>query len=110
MERIEGGKPMFRMECQCKGGVWKDEVPCGGRFVVTEEDLKVQTLYLMAGDWEKKVIGFECPDCGTFTEIDDKDIPEVIRNRVLAKYHREKPKPAEGILGWLKQMKDQFIK
>lgn len=88
MEKVRGMSG-WMLEAQCTGGFWRDEIPCGDTFQVTEEDLKVQRV-LVNFDLPFEVIGFVCPACGTFTEIHMDKIPVVIKNRVLAKYRAEK--------------------
>ena len=88
MKKI-GQMSSWTTEAQCVGGFFRGEIPCGDTFQVTEEDLKAETRIVM-GETSIKVIGFVCPTCGSFTEVHRDKIPEVIRNRVLAKNRIER--------------------
>lgn len=100
-----GQMSSWTTEEQCVGGFFRDEIPCGDTFRVTEEDLKAETCIVM-GETSMKVIGFVCPTCGSFTEIHRDKIPEVIRNRVLAKHRIERK--AERKQGF-KDLLDRFL-
>lgn len=102
MKKVESEKETWRMIAECKAGLWQDEIPCGEEFEIGEEDLVVETV-LVNMDCRMEVIGFKCPECGSYTELKSDCIPEVIRNRVLAKYYRKK-KPLRGFKAWLSRV------
>ena len=102
MKKVEDAKKTWNMTAVCKAGLWKDEIPCGETFEIGEEDLAVETV-LVNMDCRMEVIGFKCPECGSYTELKSDCIPEVIRDRVLAKYYRKK-KPLRGFKAWLSRV------
>lgn len=57
---------------------------------------------LVNNDCKMEVIGFKCPECGSYTELKFDCIPKVIRNRVLAKYYGKKP--LRGFKAWLNRI------
>ena len=106
MEKIENGKGRsWSFQVVCKAGFWQDEIPCGESYEISEKDLVVNTICVM-GECDMEVIGFKCPECGSFTEISGEVIPEFIRNRLLAKYYQAKnqeqqKKPRRTFWQWL---------
>lgn len=53
---------------------------CGRKFIVQEGDLFVTIDHWNGG---KKAITFQCPYCGVQTDINEKNVPETIRNKIL---------------------------
>lgn len=102
MKKVEGANETWRMMAECKAGLWQDEIPCGEMNEIGEKDLVVETINVM-GECEMEVIGFKCPECGSYTELKFDCIPDVIRNRVLAKYYRKK-KPLRGLKFWMSRV------
>lgn len=102
MKKVEGAKKVWKMTVECKAGLFQDEIPCGEMYEIGEEDLVVETV-LVNNDCEMEVIGFKCPECGSYTELDFNTVPEVIRNRVLAKYYRKK-NPVRGFKAWMSRV------
>lgn len=52
---------------------------CQRKFFVQEEDLFLTTDYRNG----KKEITYQCPYCGVQTDIEEADVPETIRNKIL---------------------------
>ena len=93
MKKLEDYMP-WHSEKICKAGYFKNEIPCGVKYEVAEEDLvyKPGWEYEDLGD-----IGFVCPGCGCFTQICNTQLPEVVINRVKAKhYNTHQPKPHQN--------------
>lgn len=107
MEKIE--EKNWTLDVQCIGGFHRSEVPCGGSFQITEDDLEVRTSIVMM-EAHVNVIGFVCKDCGTYTEIRMDEIPVVIKNRVLAKHHNEKKEERKRKVDGLKQRFEPVLK
>ena len=95
MKKVEGANEAWKVTAQCKAGLFRDEIPCGEKYEIGEDDLVVQTVVVNC-DLEMEIIGFKCPKCGSYTELNFNVVPEVIRKSVLAKYYREK-KPVGGV-------------
>lgn len=104
MKRIDETKK-WETIIQCKAGFLKDQISCGCKYKITERDLMVKTVSVM-DECEMEAIVFKCPECGSYTELEVDEMPEVVRNRVLDKYYAKK-KTAEhggGFKNWLKRV------
>lgn len=81
MERLEEGNyqlPDWSLDVRCSGKSWgQKQRPCYGKFRLVDGDIVKRACM------GEMCYGFICPDCHCFTEIDEKQIPEEVRDYCL---------------------------
>lgn len=78
MERLEEGNyklPDWSLEARCSGKGWQqNQKPCYGKFKLVDGDI------VKRKSWGEMYYGFICPDCHCFTELNEKQIPNEVKN------------------------------
>ena len=77
----------WKIEIQCEGNDERiDEMvePCGRKFEVSEKNLHVKK-----DEYDDEVLGAVCPECGAFTLVETRDIPDYIERRCRIRYKKQ---------------------
>lgn len=73
---------IFKIKATCSGSGWDQgsRVPCYSLWEVSAADIQKRT-HTDHGGTTDAYYGFTCPECGCFTELDEKEIPYDIRTK-----------------------------
>ena len=71
---------LFKIKATCDGNGWDQgqRRPCYSLWEVDENDIQTR-LHTDYGGTTDTYYGFTCPDCGCFTELDEKEIPPNVK-------------------------------
>ena len=70
----------WRLKATCKGDEYSvGNKACGTTWELNGNDIVRRRVVIMY-DYETDIYGFICPECNTFTEIHQENIPIAIRN------------------------------
>lgn len=72
---------VYKIEATCDGSGWDQEgkVPCYQRWEVCASDIYYRN-HTDYGGCTDTYYGFVCPECGCFTELDNRKIPTTVKH------------------------------
>ena len=81
---------LWKMQSTCTGKGWNDphHRPCYRLIEIDATDI-YKRAYTDLGGGVETYYGFICPVCGTFTELNDKFIPDYIKSK--ARDYEDRP-------------------